>query len=213
MRRSAGILLATLVLLGGATPVFGQFAIGPKFGLSMAKLDIENGDDETERKTGLVAGGFLRFGLSNSISLQPEVAWVEKGAKDSEGGSDITLDIDYLEVPILLRVGFAPGSSVRPFIFAGPYVAFKIGCSFSGEEDGIEVDVECNSGADFLEIKSSDFGASVGGGLEFDMGTGSFFVDARLSHGLSNIAEDSVDSIKNHSFALSAGFAITVGGR
>ena len=78
----------------------------------------------TDSRTGLVIGGFVMMPLSDTLAIQPEVLWVQKGASGTSEGANLTFQLDYLEIPILANFRFSPENRIRPFVFTGPVPAF-----------------------------------------------------------------------------------------
>jgi hypothetical protein len=108
-------------------------------------------------------------------------------------------------VPILAVVPIAMGG-IAPYLFAGPSFAFKIGCN-------VEVDDDSEDCGDDDGLKSTDIGATVGGGLEFPMGPGALLVEGRYNFGLSNISDTEGTDAKTRTAAILAGYSIPLGPR
>ena len=235
MRRTLAILaIAALALLAGEAAAQGTGLIGKGFkaGLGMYKF---TGDDvemdlsgmlpdastaSPDYKVGFAAGGYLTIGLGPHAALQPELLYVQKGAKysldyyeDDIGDrvdADITFKLDYVEVPILFKYLFATEGSTRPSLFLGPVMGIKASSNLK-----VEVSVPgYGSGEDEVEledIKSLDFGAVVGAGLDVAAGEGSVVFDVRYTLGLSEFPDtDEVDvtstSLKNSGFMVTVGY-------
>ena len=81
-----------------------------------------------------------------------------KGAKLNFQGVDSSIHLDYAELPVLVRVGFAH----RYYAAGGPSMAFAMRArtrtSFGGVTEEIDV---------MDQIKRFDFGVAMGGGVEF----------------------------------------------
>ena len=112
MRVAIGLLLCLIGLLV-ASPVSAQeISGGGKVGLIVSNLSSPEGFDSTT-KSGFAAGGFVSIGINDLFSIQPEVLFVQKGAKLTEDGDEATLKLNYVEVPILavftIQRGKPPG--------------------------------------------------------------------------------------------------------
>lgn len=235
MKRVSTILaVAALTLLAGEAAAQGTGLIGKgiKAGLGMYKFTGDDVDMDLsgmlpdaspaspDNKLGFAAGGYLTIGLGPHAALQPELLYVQKGAKysldyyeDDIGDrvdADITFKMDYVEVPILFKYLFATAGTTRPSLFLGPVMAIKASSKLEvevavpgyGSED-VEVDLE--------DIKSLDFGAVVGAGLDVAAGGGSLVFDVRYTLGLSEFPDtDRVDvtntSLKNSGFMVTVGY-------
>jgi hypothetical protein len=202
--------LATAATAQGAGTRFGIFG-----GAAMSKLsgpaldDIEN----VKSRLGLHAGIFLELGLSRNVAIQPEVAYAMRGVKLMEGTTDITFQADWVEVPLLLKLAFPSnsGSNVRPHLYAGPAVAFKMGCTAKGEEGNVSVSVDCEEFEAVL--KGTDFGLVVGGGLDL----GRLMLGARYTIGMTNLNDgenlSSDEEFKSRSISFLVGYALRLNGR
>jgi hypothetical protein len=209
MRSTARVGLAVAFLAAASLAGAQDMEFGIKGGASLADLsdpDDAFGDAESSTRNGFVAGGFLAFPLGESLSLQAEALFAQKGAQFEFEELDTTLKLDYVEVPLVLKYRFG-GDGIRPYVFAGPYVAFRTKAE-------VEVDAgDDGTSTDELEdeTKSTDFGAVAGGGIEFPAGDGAFLVEARYARGLTNVASDEVendDEVKHAVVSLLVGFRV-----
>ena len=78
-----------------------------------------------------------------------------------------------------------------PNLFIGPYVAMKLSSKAEIESGGVSVDLDWGD-----DIKTTDFGVVVGGGVDFALGSRPVTVDARYTLGLTSFY-DSPDDVKN----------------
>jgi hypothetical protein len=192
------VIAAVTCLLALPQPAAAGVQFGIKAGGNMAKPTGADADDlegTLKTKVGFVGGIFIAFNLSNSLSIQTEVLYTMKGATyeytDIDETVEETLYGDYLEIPLLLKLKFLSGG-IQPFIFAGPYVGFKLSEKLEGEDEDI--------------LKNNDYGAIFGGGLQLGS---KFHVDVRYSMGLEKIIDSGVDEIdfKNGVWSATVGFA------
>jgi hypothetical protein len=188
-----------LALVGAASAASAQgMEIGVKGGLSLAEFSGgDNAFDDAEgSRKGLVAGAFLAFPLGGPLSLQPEALFAQKGSAYDFSDLDTTVKLDYVEVPLLLKARFGVG--IRPYVFAGPYVGFRLEATADSDagEDGLsQSDLE-------EQTKGTDFGLVGGAGVE----VGVFLVEARYARGLAGIATDDIDDdIDNAVWSLLVG--------
>jgi outer membrane protein with beta-barrel domain len=185
-------------LVGAASAASAQgMEIGVKGGLSVA--EFSGGDNEFDQqegsRKGLVAGAFLAFPLGGPLSLQPEALFAQKGTGYEFTDLDTTIKLDYVEVPLLLKARFGVG--VRPYVFAGPYVGFRLSAKAdaAGDDGPDGIDLED-------ETKGTDYGFVGGAGLEIGM----FLVEGRYARGLGGIASDEIeDDIDNAVWSVLVG--------
>jgi len=122
--------------------------------------------------TGFLGGVFVDVPLGASVMLEPEAFYIGKGAKYSiaETGfsGDITLDVEYIEIPVLLRYNFKPDGG--PYALIGPDIAFNVSCTASGSGDANLAKTDCvNIGASAgvpFDATSVTFGGVVGLGFQ-----------------------------------------------
>lgn len=176
---SLGTVLAFLLLF--PISLYGQVNLGFKGGMSLATIGGADAGDDTGYKTGFGVGAFLEFPVNDVVSIQPELLYMQRGAEETEGGATYTIAVDYVEIPVLLRLNVPVEGSVAPYFLVGPSISFKSGCELRYEEDGVEVRLECEEAE--VEIKSIDFAGVVGAGLSFEAGPGNVTVGARYNYG------------------------------
>jgi hypothetical protein len=208
MTRFCSAILAAALMAGLPAAATSQVSFGVKAGLNVATLAGDDVPDEVDSRTGLVAGGLMNLRLSDLLSIQPEALYSQKGA----GGSldlfgerlDFTLKLDYLEVPVLLRLTVPTAAAVQPSLHFGPTFAFELSCKVTVSGFG-ETDTEdCDNGFDDPDRRKFDPGLAVGGGLDIPVGRGTLLLDARYTVGLRSL--DSTDDVRSRVLSLSAGF-------
>lgn len=123
-------------------------------------------------RTGLSIGGFATFHVTNQFGIEPELLFTQRGASESSNGTDLTLKLDYIDVPVLARWDVSlTNSNVRPFFLAGPTFSFQISCD--AEESGTSgsASTSCdnlnNQTEGGFSKKSFDTGATLGAGVGF----------------------------------------------
>jgi len=180
---AAVALTATLALPSRAEA---QASVGIKGGFLYTSLKFDEADDVFDSRAGWTAGFF--FGAKRPVTVQAELNFLQKRAKDTFTQEDISLY--YMQVPILLRVG--GGDSVHLYGIVGPAFDIKI-----GETDNLTV---------VDEFEGLDIGIMGGIGLEL----GHFIIEGRGNWGLRNIAKSFTNfdggDLKGKTFALQAGF-------
>jgi hypothetical protein len=165
-------LMLVMAVLLVAAPVFAVTPIkgGVKVGMSMSTITGDNTTDAAS-KIGLAGGGFVNIGIG-TLSIQPELLYVQKGAQD-KNNSKFKYMLDYIEIPVLLKASFGT-TSTKPSIFVGPAIGILMTSKFT---DGTtDVDNKDNT-------NSMDLGLVVGAGVDISKIT----VDLRYELGLSNI--------------------------
>jgi hypothetical protein len=153
--------------------------------------------------TGFIGGFFADIPAGKSLIVEPELLYVNKGATYSlnvTGASgDLSLNLDYVEIPVLLRYNFKPEGG--PYVLIGPDIAFNVTCNVSGTGavapvlDSLPgkscVDLGTMAGVPF-DASSVTFGGIVGLGFQHQK----FGLEGRYEFDFDD-AFQSGDNIKN----------------
>jgi hypothetical protein len=215
--------VGSMIVLGGAfIPVVataqkaGDMTIGVMAGVNYSKVsqDPESSDVTFEYKAGFIGGGFLGIQVNDWFSIEPQVLFSQKGAKVKGKGNNAALEgsirINYIEIPVLGKFWIPvsdPG--VKPFVFAGPEVEFKVSCTAEGAILAVTGSEDCDKTGNEINLKSTDFGVTGGAGVQFKAGGQDVRVDARYTFGLTDINDSSASTdnreVKNRAFAVTVG--------
>lgn len=177
-------------------------AVGAEVGYSRTTLGGPDANGLRSRQ-GAISGIFLQAPLGGPFSLRPELLFALKGGRAQatvEGGGTAQLDIElaYLELPLLLRVGL-PRGRFRPMIFAGPAGALQIGCDLQLIGPDQPVRSTCDA-ADFTVFRELDFSYVVGGGLEVRWPQSALSLEGRYTGGLRSVLEGF--DVRNRGFGV-----------
>lgn len=186
-----------LMVFIATTASFAQWSVGsitvqPKIGINGANItDADNSDS----RIGLVLGGEFEYRVSPIFSLSAGALYSMQGCKgtaeDDDGNTgDVSLKLDYINVPILANVYVVKGLAIKLGIQPGFNVRHKASATVSG------VNVTTN----LPGIKSVDFSIPIGVSYEFNR----FVIDGRYNFGLTKLIDDS-DS-KNSVFQFTFGY-------
>lgn len=207
-------LLGALVFL--AAPLQAQDTrLGLVGGVSIANL---GGDDagDTDSSLGLSGGAFLSVGVNESWAIRPGVYYVEKGFEVSDGASELELNLDYIEVPLLLEFRVPTTGAMGVHLFGGPAVALEINCEFEGSDETGSGSVECDAPEfmGFFDTKTVDFGLMLGGGIDFAASESvDIVIEGSYNLGLTSIDDSGADAdVKNRAFQIHAGLSFPMGG-
>lgn len=167
-------------------------AFGIKAGVNFANIAGDDTDD-LNSLTGFVGGGFVDIPMSPTLSIQPEVFYSQKGAKYEELGTDVSIKLDYVDIPVLLKFTMT-GEGARPYFLFGPSLAFSVSSKVSADGESMDLD----------NVASTDFGLVFGIGVNFQK----FLIEGRYGLGLSDINDDETvtESNNNTAFQLMLGY-------
>lgn len=180
-----------------------------------------------DRRTAFAGGVAAQIGLGSTISLQPELWWISKGGETGAivigtGSGAATFVgpewiVDYVELPLLARFDVAGEVLVRPYVVAGPGLAFRVGGSVrsssvlaaSGSPRLQRARIfEGISSADAVDhFKRFDLDAIVGLGFALGRGDTHVLLEARWQEGLLDVRpEGSEFDARNRSLVVIVGF-------
>jgi hypothetical protein len=204
MRKVAVVIFVVFIMSFSASVNAG---VGFKAGLNFSKWTGDDIDD-LDWKTGIKLGGFMIFPVTSVMTVQPEIYFVTKGWKDKGEilGQEVTIttNMNYIEIPVLLKFNMETGSSFMPMIFVGPYMGFLLG------DPTLKVEVGGDSAEEDWPsdtFKSIDLGGVVGAGADFDLGPTTLIFEARYNIGFSSIFDTEDVDVKNMGFSLMCGIS------
>lgn len=198
MKNHLLIVIISLLSFGGAQAQE-FFNFGVKGGVNFATLTGDDADElDAKMKTGFHLGVLAEIMISDKFGIQPEVLYSTQGAKSDAsifeefGDVDVTLKLDYVAVPVMLKYFVSPGFSLE----AGPQFSFlsksEIEAEFGGEKESEDLKDD---------TESFDLGAALGVGYGLPQG---FLVQARYVMGFSDVYTDS--DARNSVIQLSVGW-------
>jgi opacity protein-like surface antigen len=182
------ILTVVMVLLLGVAASAQQATVGVTgkglklgFGIANINTDYNELDEFLDSRMGFSGGAFLTYSLSRQIAVQPEILYVTKGAAKDIFFFNAHLNLDYLEIPVLLKFDFVPDGKLRPNLYAGPALDVLLASKFHIIDETYDI-------KDYT--KGMDFSLVFGGGFDYNRVT----FDIRYTLGLTGIV-DAADKI------------------
>jgi hypothetical protein len=172
---------------------------GLRFGLSASSV---HSDDQYLNGSGVQSGynigGVVGFQLSYfaPVFFETGLSYIEKGGKGSFGGNKFTYDLNYLEVPLVLKYRHvvAPTTAIEPFL--GGYLS----CGVGGQIRDFGDRAAYGSFSD-NNFNRFDGGIRIGCGAAFSM----LYAELGYDLGLSNISKDYFDASHNGCFFVNIG--------
>jgi hypothetical protein len=200
MKKPALFILFVLALLSNEAVAQTQPQFGVRVGGNLAQLRGEDnafGKDATDRKLGFTVGAYALFPITNHIGIQPELLYTQKGGSVDEAFLDDELEgtfksdfnLNYLEVPVLVKYGFNTRSRVVPSVYAGPYMAYGINRSIGFEVSGEDGDLDFEIDADDA-FERMDYGAVFGVDFDYRLRRNTATIGLRYNLGLANVFKD-----------------------
>ena len=176
-----------------------RYYVGLRVGLNASHVNSDspalNGSSmKSGLNIGIAAGTQLSY--RTPLFLETGLYYSQKGGKSDSGTGKFTYDLNYLEVPLLIKYKHFVGNQTSIQPYAGGYLAvgtdgsiknYGSRTAFSSFEDGY--------------FKRFDGGLKIGCGVGFNM----LYLDASYDIGLANIGQDSFDNTHNGCFTLNVG--------
>jgi len=162
-----------------------------QFGLRAGYSSGNFSDTNFSARSGFHAGLYYTLG-PEFIQVEPGLQFAQKGYKgEAPGGVSIDEQLNYLDIPVLVRVNFIPMLNV----FAGPQASFLLSRNYQLGQ------VSSNS----LEVLAGyDLAGVVGAQLKLPMGLN---VQASYDIGLKSLNYFNTD-VKNRVFKISLGYSL-----
>jgi opacity protein-like surface antigen len=231
MRIGAAMCIGLLLATVGSTAAFAEKAIylnggvtfsdlkddAELFGQGLAsQLETQAGGTWTSEKnsrTGFDGGIGFRYAKSPTVGMAVELRYVNHGSQYDlveTSGSGIaataTWKLDYVEIPLLLRV--TPGTGkVRPALMLGPVMDIKSSADLEFKAQGQSQTVPVGEG-----FKSTAFAGLFGAGATIAVTpTSSLDIEARYQLGFTNLLDTDAATFKSTGFSILAGWAWRIG--
>ena len=213
-RVSVIFLAVSIAFVGRAAAQ--EIVVGVKGGGNVSDLRIEESGTSvaSDTESGFAGGLFVQAGLGEIFAIRPEVFFSQKGASSSDEGLFYRASLDYVEVPVLVVARMPLGGRIRPYALAGPVLSFETGCEIEIEGLNGPVASPCESfdEEDPFLTKGTDFGLSLGGGVEMMARRVVVMLDGRYTFGLTDIndIESAAESYRNRAWSFSVGVGLPV---
>jgi hypothetical protein len=188
-------LVAVFALSSASVYAVEGLSAGVLGGLNISSAYGDDAED-AEIKVGGAFGAFANYVINDYVAVQPELLFSMKGAKGEEAGEDVTLSLNYLEIPILAKVSMPMEGKITPSLLIGPAIGILLTADIE------DVDVKDTT-------KSVDIGLAVGAavGME-ELGPGTASVDAVFTLGMMSTDDSDLEkSIKNWVISVMFGYA------
>lgn len=188
------LLIAIIAIISASTIQAGnKINVGPKAGLLVSSMT--NAGDASPRISGYF-GLFLSYKFNETLSIQPELLYTMQGVKEDQLGVEAKLNLDYLQIPIMLKLNLVKDL----YLEVGPQIGFNTNSKVKGSMDGIEASVDVKD-----MINTVDFSFAVGFGYDFPIG---LTANMRYNAGLTNVFKDidNEDNSKHMLFSLGLGW-------
>jgi hypothetical protein len=222
------ILFIMALLCSKAATVSAQTYLIPKAGLTISKFSLAENNDNISSLAGFAAGAAVNFKLGPTLSLQPELLFIQKGGsatfKQNIGDgiletttTDVT--VNYLELPVLAKAMFGNGK-IQYYVNAGPSISYGLGGktdyslnrNLGGEivhEESAKGEVRFGDAPAEYQAQHIYFNNRIDIGIQFGGGVfiaNKVLVDLRYGMGLTKLDDEAQP--KNRNFQVTLGVPI-----
>jgi len=176
--------------------------VGIRGGVNLAGLG--NVDFDTRVRTGILAGIYADIALPVlPFDLETGVYFSQKGVEFDESDVELTFKLDYIEIPVLVKIPFGNLPQLKPYFLAGPYAEFNVNAEVKTEGPNDIFIVDLDDETEFF-----NFGALAGIGADLDIGLITLNFQGRFGLGLRDVFNDQFsDGEKHQVFSILAGFS------
>lgn len=176
-----------------------RYYFGLRLGMNTSHVSsdsplLDGSSLQTGLNIGVAAGTQLTYRAP--LFLETGLYYSQKGGKSGDGNNKFTYDLNYLEVPLLIKYKHFVGNQTTVQPYAGGYLA--IGTDGDIKNYGTRTAFSSFSDGYFNRF---DGGLKIGCGVGFNM----LYLDASYDIGLSNIGQDNFDDTHNGCFTLNIG--------
>jgi len=193
MKKIMCAALLSAAFLSGAT-LFAQEqqtpsenALSPKFGIkggvNLTNMYVKDVSDEN-MKVGFNAGFFAKLPVTRGFSIQPELLYTSKGAKETynnfiDGKGEYRFNLNYIELPVLAVFNVAKNFNLQ----AGPYISYLAAANIKDLKDDGTINEITDLDAD--NFNRVDYGVAGGFGIDIS----NFTLGARYNYGFREIGK------------------------
>ena len=176
-----------------------RYYLGVRVGMNASHVSSDspslNGSSvKTGLNIGVAAGTQLTYRAP--LFLETGLYYSQKGGKSGSGEGKFTYDLNYLEVPLLIKYKHFVGSQTSIQPYAGGYLA--VGTDGDIKNYGSRT---AFSSFDNGYFNRFDGGLKIGCGVGFNM----LYLDASYDIGLANIGQDNFNDTHNGCFTINLG--------
>ena len=202
-------VLFTFICFAFTASLIAQISVGARAGITLPNqtFEVDGIDLSLDPNLGLTFAAIVEIGISDAFAIQPELAFVQKGAKLEQenyyGGGTVEskLRVNHIDVPVLAKVKFGT-ENVGAYVAGGPSFGYAISASeeFDGDKESFDDD-------DWEDYNRFEVGGLIGGGVGLNLASGGqVFLDLRYMLSLNNLSDFEDVTTRNKGLVISVGF-------
>ncbi len=184
-------IILSIIMLSAGMVAMAQHAPGtvtlqPKVGLNISSMTDA---DDADPRFGVAAGAELEYQVNSFFSISGGALYSMQGLKGSDD-VDITMKLDYINVPIMANFYVVKGLALK----AGIQPGFNVNSKLSASENKVSGSVDMGD-----ITKTVDFSIPMGISYEYK----NFVVEGRYNLGVTKVFKDKELNIGGESIDLS----------
>jgi len=155
---------------------------GVKGGFNMSNF-LSNDDEANDENVlyGFNAGVYATLPISDFVAIQPEILFTTRGSEVDYNNAGLSgtakFKLNYIEVPLLVRVNITKNFNVH----AGGYASYLVSSKLKGEGS-----FDFNEGVDTDDLNKFDAGIAAGVGVDFNP----ISIGLRYNYGLTTVGKE-----------------------
>jgi hypothetical protein len=175
---------------------------GARIGMNISTI-TGDGTSDFKSKAGLTLGGVLGLRISDAtpLFLESGLYFTQYGANAKDGLDDKSyININYLEIPVLIKYGFQVTDEISVLPYLGPTIA--LGITAKGKYPDTTGGYSTETGFKDNNLNRANVGIKVGCGAEYNM----LYLELAYQLGVANISK--ADDLTAHGHAITLNFGV-----
>lgn len=180
----------------------GTFTLLPKVGLNLSSLT--KSEFEMDMKAGFCGGLELNYQLNKSFSLTLGALYSQQGCKRSENDFKATVNLEYINVPVLFNFHITNGLVAKVGVQPGLLLSDKTHIERKGESGEIYFRDYVRIYPEYKNTKMRDYDIAIPFGLSYEFSN--IVLDARYCPGIVSLFDHWDLTNKNSVFQFTLGY-------
>ena len=178
------LMIAAILCVGVSATANAAMSYGVNAGANWSTFS-GTPSDQTEAKVGFQFGGVLAQPMSDTLTMEYGLQYVQKGSKVK--GVDATTSVDYIQVPVLAKFAVMKNATLS----VGGSLGFVVNAK--SKFNGVETDAKDR-------IQSTELSLLFGGSYQF---TKNIEAGIQYNWGLTNLSETDSKGLQNRGLTVS----------
>ncbi len=186
--------------LNNGYKTFPEQYFGFRIGADFSSVSSDNKYLGCDTKAGLNVAFTYGIGLTYAapLFLETGFAYTEKGGKSTKQGTKYSYNLDYLELPFVVKYSYSTNLDIDIHPFLGGYFAYGIGGKIKDYNKRESYDSFSDEPISFRRF---DAGLKFGCGISYEL----IYAEIAYELGLANTSHDEFDTAHNRALMLNFG--------